>query len=265
MKRSKTLHLNTYPNLRSQKRATYNTFKYIPLEIWYIIFRFYLLDYERYRFLFVCKSFNALIKRLELLPEHISSKFRRKKYYFIVLNGVYYYGQATSFVIMNFAERRTDKSIRPVYHPRWRFDEKKFFMYATTLTHEIELFFKKYCMPIHYVQLENKIAYPQTVRNIIKQNFDYVSNRKIRWIHQRDSPIINLKHSNFDIKHVYFYNSELQPSDYIEIYNKHKSLTRLIANSFGTNFVLKCYNNFCIVDVLLSSKDRSLFIQLKNK
>ena len=238
-------------------------FKYIPIELWYIIFRFYLPDIERYRLLFVCKKFNALIKRLELLPENVTSRFRRKKYYFIVLYGIYYYGQTTSFVIMNFAERKRNVSIPPIYHPKWRFDEKKLFMFTTTNCDEIELFFKKYCMPIHKIQLENRIAYPQAVCNIIKGNFDYERNHDIKWIHKNDSPIINLKNSYFKINKLYFYNRELEPNDYIEIYNKHKSLSRLIANSFGTNFVLKCYNNYCIVDVLLSQKDRADFIELK--
>ena len=205
-----------------------------------------------------------MIKRLELLPENIPSKFRRKKYYLVALHGIYYYGQATSFVIMNFAERKRNITIRPIYHPKWSFDEKKLFMYSTKESYEMDRFFQRYCMPIHYIQLENRIAYPRTVRNFIRWNFDYVANRNIRWIHQKDSPLINLKNSNFQIRNVYFYNKELEPVDYIEIYNKHKNLSRLIANSYGTNFVLKCYSNFCIVDVLLSSKDRSLFIQLKN-
>lgn len=264
IKKGKTLC--RYSHTRNQEKPTNNAFKYIPLEVWYIIFRFYLPDYEKYRLLFVCKKFNALIKRIRILPEKFSSKFRQKKYYFVVLNGIYYFGEADSFSIMNIAERKLNSSIRPIYHPKWRFDEKKFFMFSTTIKAEREKFFENYCIPIHYIQLENTISFPRAVGNIIQQNFNYENNRNIRWIHQkRGSTIINFIDSNFEIKNVYFYNKDLDPCEYIEIGRKISKLSRLIANSFATNFVLKCYTNFCIVDVLLAPHDRNQFCSLQKK
>lgn len=230
---------------------------HFPLEIWYRIFRYYLPDYEKYKILFICKNFNALIKSLELLPFKFPSKFIRLRYYFIVTRGIYYYGDSENFLIMNLAQRKFDSSIRPIFIARWVFDEMKYFMFTTTFVNEIYHFFQNYCMPIHYVQLENELCFQREIGIIIGRNFDYGNKQKIQWVLNK-TYLTNLQNSNFEIKKIFFYNNVLDPNLYIDIYHRIRSISKVSANSFATIFVLKCFLNICIVDVILTHTERNL-------
>ena len=236
---------------RNQKRLKNNM--NLPLEIWYIIFRFYLPDFEKYRLLFVCKKFNALIKSIESLPSKFKSKFRRKKYYLIVSNRTYFYGESSNFVLV-----KNTSVYKPVYHLRKNFDKNLQFMFTSTKKQEICQFFKTYCMPIHYVQLENTLSYPAEVGTILHDNFCFDNNRKIQWTHDNGSTMINVKNLNFEIKKLFYFNKEISPIEYLEHSRRMSKLPRLSVKSFANIYVLKCFSNMAIIDLILSHREKIL-------
>ena len=230
----------------------------IPDDLWLKIFMHYLPEYQYYCLLFVCKKFYQIVRHLEKLTVKSQRRFKRKKYYFLIRYGFYYYGDSNYFSKVNQVESQ-------LLPNGWRvncatkFQTAAKFVFTSTRKDEILLFFQKYCMPIHCIVLENVQTYPNELGEIISKCFRYkipstlnVMENRIIWRLEQDSPIRNLRPTFFYITKIYFYNCEISCAEYLEIHERINSLSRLLASSHTMMYVLKCFKNICIVDVIFS-------------
>lgn len=225
----------------------------IPRELWYKIFLNYLPDYYYYRLLFVCKNFYLLAKKLE-----VQRKLKRKKFYFLIRYGFYYYGDSSYFSKVNHVNSQ-------LLNNGWRvnmatkFQTNAKFLYTSTRKDEILKFFQVYTMPIHVIVLENAQTFPSEIGEIFSRNFRFkipstldVMENRIIWKIEMDSPIINLRGTFFYITKLFFYDFEISSLEYTETIKRIHSLSRLLASSYTMMYVLKCFKNICIVDAIFS-------------
>ena len=225
-------------------------------EIWYKIIRYYLPDYELYKLLFTCKFFCYIVKNLEKLAEDSPGKFKRKTYFFMIKYGRYFYAEKRYIVKLLLHQRYININAKQKKPP---------FLFVTTYKEEMLQFFKVYCMPIHLVILESSLTYPSEITTILKENFrfkipnkyDVIENR-ISWIMETDSPIRKLQNGSYDIRKIFFYDKEIGYTEYFETYDRINSLTKLLASSYTMMYVLKCFKNMCIVDVIFSYSESTL-------
>lgn len=216
--------------------------------------RYYLPDYELYKLLFTCKFLNYVVKKLEKLPEKSVGKFKRKTYFLMIKYGRYFYAEKR--YIARLLLHRMPVNIRQKTPP---------FLFVTTYKEEMLQFFKLYRMPIHLVILESSLTYPAEIATILKDNFRFkipnkfnVVENKISWIMETDSPVRKLQNGSYDIRKIFFYNKEIGYTEYFETYDRINSLTKLLASSYTMMYVLKCFKNMCIVDVIFSYNESTL-------
>ena len=225
---------------------------FLPLEIWYIIFRYYLPNYERYKLLFVCKIFYALIKRLEKLPTTYPLRFIRNKYYFIISCQYYHFTDAR-----NFVKKKDENFVIPFIAPYTR-KKPNNFLFSTSKKANILKLFKKYKFPTHYVQLHDVLSFPSEIGTILIESFRNATNlTPITWILTPNSPIKRrrkanvLKNEIHQIDKIFFYNRELSPKEFSVISDKILNMSTAFANSYATHYVLKLFTNICIIDTLI--------------
>ena len=75
---------------------------------------------------------------------------------------------------------------------------------------------------------------------------------------EKDSPVRKLQNGSYDIRKIFFYNKEIGYTEYFEAYDRINSLTKLLASSYTIMYVLKCFKNMCIVDVIFSYNEFTL-------
>ena len=230
-------------------------FVFIPLELWYIIFRFYIPNYERFKLLFVCKAFYLLIKRLETLYFSYPLRFIRNKYYFLISQQYYHFTDARNFFI-----KKDENIVIPHVTPYTR-QKPNYFLFSSSKKHDIVKLFEKYEFPIHYVQLHDVLSFPPEIGNVLLKSFRYKSeNLRMLWILTHNSPIkrkrktkplvLRYSHEKHQINKLFFYQQELSPKEFNDISNKMLNMPTQIANSYTTHYVLKSFKNICIIDTL---------------
>ena len=234
-------------------------FVFIPIELWYIIFRFYLPNYERFKLLFVCKSFYALLKRLDRLPLTYPLRFIISKYYFLISQQYYHFTDSRNFFI-----KKDENIVIPHVAPYTR-QKPQHFLFSTSKKQDIVKLFEKYEFPIHYIQFHDVISFPPEIGNILLKNFRYTSNNPpIVWVLSHNSPIkrtrkskpIAYKYSEekHQIDKIFFYHQDLLPKEYTEISDKILNMPKHVANSYATHYAIRSFRNVCIIDVMTSKE-----------
>lgn len=230
---------------------------YLPLRYWFYIIKNYLPNHERYRFLFVNYDFYCFIKKLEKLPKTDSSKFSRKKFYFVCKNDFYFFGDSIQFSIGNTVKNQFQIN-NNILILKYLFKPEAKFIFGTANKQEIIKFFRNYSMPIHHLELCDTLTFPKEIGYILRDFYRFSPTLQILWILGKDSPLKYLRNQSYIIKKIFFYPKEIKPDVYAEIYDRIYSLCKLLARSYATFFVLKCYDNLCIVDIIQSNTERML-------
>ena len=237
----------------------------LPNEIWSRIFKHYLPYYELYRLLFVSKSFYKLVVLFESFSDNSPKHFnRRKKFYFFIKYNMYFFLDSSNFAKSDYVHSRLSNN---GWHVRMEQDlqtDAKF-MFSCTRKSEILNFFKKYCMPIHCIVLENNQTFPTEVGTILATNFRFkipstydIMENRIIWKLEHDSPLYKIRGTFFNIRQIIFYNKQIDCTEYFEIYDRINSLSRQLASSLAVMYVLKCYLNITIIDVIYSYSEPAI-------
>ena len=139
------------------------------------------------------------------------------------------------------------------------------FMFSSNRKLEILDFLKKYCMPIHCIVLESCLSFPTEVGKILAANFRFkipstydIMENRIIWKLDQDSPFHKLRGTFFNIRQIIFYNKQIDCTEYFEIYGRIHSLSRQLASSLAVMYVLKCYLNITIIDVIYAYNEPAI-------
>lgn len=228
----------------------------LPSKYWFYIISNYVPDYERYRFLFVNYEFYCFIKNLEILPKTNFKKFTRQKFYFAIVNDLYFFGDSPRLNTTYL--KRELKITENIILLKYLKPAAKF-LFTTTKKEEILQFFKKYSLPIHHIELCDTMTFPKEIGFILQLSYRFSEKTEILWNLRNNSPLKNLRTHVYIIKKIFFYNyDELNPKQYQEIYSRMHSMPKNLANSYASVFVLKCFKNMCIVDIIMTLKERKL-------